>query len=89
MQENPEHAPLFGGLAGATLGVDEFEVCEGLFIRRTYAHLMSPFVLAFRRPEPLANTNLGHGKQRAAGYGWMSRLRLHWTEKRVRQDSTA
>ena len=27
---------------GPTLGVDEFEVCEGLVLRQTYAHLMSP-----------------------------------------------
>ena len=46
-----EDLPLFGGLAGATLGVDEFEICDGLLLRRTYAHVMSPYILAFRRPE--------------------------------------
>ena len=51
MNKNPENVSLFGGLAGATLGVDEFEVCEGLVLRQTYAHLMSPYILAFRRPE--------------------------------------
>lgn len=67
MQENPEHAPLFGGLAGATLGVDEFEVCEGLFIRRTYAHLMSPFVLAFRRPDAPGQHHPGPWKATRGG----------------------
>ena len=51
MNKHPENVSLFGGLAGATLGVDEFEVCEGLILRQTYAHLMSPYILAFRRPE--------------------------------------
>ena len=48
---DPERLPLFGGVAGATLSVDRFEVCEGLVLRRTYAHLMSPYILAFQRPE--------------------------------------
>lgn len=52
MDKHPEDLPLFGGLAGATLCVDEFKVCEGLVLRRTYAHVMSPYILAFKRPEP-------------------------------------
>ena len=51
MQQDQEDAPLFGGLTGASLGVNEFEVCDGLVLRKTYAHVMSPFLLAFRRPE--------------------------------------
>ena len=43
--------PLFGGVAGAALGVDEFEICDGLVLRKTYAHVMSPYILAFRRSE--------------------------------------
>ena len=42
---------LFGGIAGAALAVEEFEVCRGLVLRRTYAHLMSPYILASDRPE--------------------------------------
>ena len=48
---HPEDIPLFGGLTGASLGVDFFEVCEGLVLRRTYAHVMSPYILAFKQPE--------------------------------------
>lgn len=51
MQSDPEVSQLFGGMAGATLGVDEFEVCSGLVLRQTYAHVMSPYILAFKRPE--------------------------------------
>ena len=47
MDKNPEKLPLFGGLAGAQLETDEFEICEGLVLRQTYAHLMSPYILAF------------------------------------------
>ncbi len=42
--------PLFGGIAGLELPVDEFEITPGLAIAKTYAHLMVPLVLAFARP---------------------------------------
>ena len=48
---NPENASLFGGITGAKLSVDEFEICDGLVLRKTYAHVMSPYILAFGRPE--------------------------------------
>ena len=51
MNKQLEDGPLFGGLSGATLGVEQFEICEGLIVRQTYAHVMSPYILAFHRPK--------------------------------------
>jgi hypothetical protein len=42
--------PLFGGIAGLELPVDEFEIARGLSVAKTYAHLIAPFLLAFARP---------------------------------------
>ena len=67
MDKHPENIPLFGGLAGAVLGVDEFEVCEGLVIRKTYAHVMSPYTLAFRRPERADRHHPGPWKTAGGG----------------------
>lgn len=64
---NPEDIPLFGGLAGATLGVDFFEVCEGLVLRRTYAHVMSPYILAFKQPEAPERHHPGPWKSARGG----------------------
>lgn len=64
---NPENVALYGGIAGATLGVDEFEVCSGLVLRKTYAHLMSPYILAFRRPGPTDRTHPGPWKPARGG----------------------
>ena len=50
IQVRPDNVPLFGGIAGAVLGVDRFDVCNGLVLRKTFAHVMSPYVVAFRRP---------------------------------------
>jgi hypothetical protein len=43
---------LYGGLSGAELPIDSFELGEGVILKRTYAHLMSPFLMAFARPGP-------------------------------------
>ena len=67
MDKHPENIPLFGGLAGAVLGVDEFEVCEGLVLRKTYAHVMSPYILAFRRPTCAGRHNPGPWKTTRGG----------------------
>ena len=65
---DPEKLPLFGGMAGATLNVDKFEICEGLVIRRTYAHVMSPYILAFRRPERAGQHHPGPWKPARGGH---------------------
>jgi len=43
---------LYGGLSGAELPTDSFELGEGVVLKRTYAHLMSPCLMAFMRPGP-------------------------------------
>ena len=67
---DPENVSLFGGVAGAALPVDEFEICDGLVLRKTYAHLMSPYMLAFRRPVRADQHHPGPWKP-ARGGVWM------------------
>ena len=67
---DPENASLFGGVAGAVLSVDEFEICDGLVLRKTYAHVMSPYMLAFRRPERAGQHHPGPWNP-ARGGVWM------------------
>ena len=43
---------LYGGLSGAELPADSFDLGEGVVLKRTYAHLMSPCLMAFARPGP-------------------------------------
>lgn len=47
---HPEEVALYGGISGVELPVDEFDLCEGLVLRRTYAHVMAPYILAFAKP---------------------------------------
>lgn len=44
--------PIFGGISGAKLPVDEYDLGEGAVLRATYAHVMSPFLMAFSPAEP-------------------------------------
>ena len=67
---DPEKLALFGGLAGAVLDANEFEICHGLVLRRTYAHLMSPYVLAFQRPARADQHHPGPWKSTRGG-AWL------------------
>lgn len=56
------------GLSGLQMEVDSFELGQGISIRKTYAHLMTPYVVAFKRPEqgkphpaPWVTTSQGKG----------------------------
>lgn len=44
---NPNVDSLHAGIAGVGMAVDEFELGEGLVLRKTYAHFMAPFLMAF------------------------------------------
>ena len=43
---------LYAGLSGLELAEQEFDLGEGVFLRKTYSHLFAPFMLAFSQPEP-------------------------------------
>lgn len=47
---NPEEIDLYGGLSGAELALDEFEIVKGLSFHATYAHVMAPYLMAFKPP---------------------------------------
>ena len=52
---NAAKPDFYGGLAGATLEPLAFSLPGGVELRRTYAHLMAHFILAFERPAPRAH----------------------------------
>ena len=43
---------LYFGLTGLDMATDIVELGEGLILRKTYAHLMAPFVMAFKPASP-------------------------------------
>src|SRR6266446_1572488 len=51
-EDSPMMNPIFGGISGARLPVAEYDLGEGAVLRATYAHVMSPFLMAFSPAEP-------------------------------------
>lgn len=48
----PTQKYLYGGVSGVDLGVEYFDLGEGVEIRKTYAHLFSANMMAFAPPGP-------------------------------------
>ena len=44
---NPNVDSLHAGIAEIAMEADEFELGEGLILRKTFAHFMAPFLMAF------------------------------------------
>jgi hypothetical protein len=44
---DPLMSPLHGGFAGIELPVDQFDFGEGIVMRRTFVHIMAPYMAAF------------------------------------------
>jgi hypothetical protein len=49
--KDPSASPLYAGIAGVTFEVDEFDFGDGVVFRKTYAHIMAPYLAAFHPAE--------------------------------------
>lgn len=52
MGMDPRVDSLFAGIAGVETELEEFEIGHGVVLRKTYAHLMAPFLMAFSPAKP-------------------------------------
>jgi hypothetical protein len=43
---------IYGGISNVNLAPDEYDLSHGVTLKRTYAHLMSPCVIAYKPAEP-------------------------------------
>jgi len=60
---------LYIGLSGLTMAVDAIELGDGLVLRKTYAHLMAPLIMAFQ-PAPPDRHHPGPWKTVHGGQGF-------------------
>lgn len=67
---------LFAGIAGTNAEVDHFEIGHGVSLRRTYAHFMAPFLMAFAPAKP-GSTHPGPWSAVRGGLGFDITLELH------------
>ncbi len=52
MSAQRERQALYAGLAGPGMAPERFELGAGIVLRKTYAHVMAPYLAAFRPAEP-------------------------------------
>ena len=57
------------GLAGLQLDIESFDLGEGVFLRKTYAHLMAPFLMAFE-PAPREGHHPAPWKAASGGFAF-------------------
>ncbi|MCW4470065.1 HEPN domain-containing protein [Flavobacterium sp. MFBS3-15] len=63
-----ENNNLYGGLSKIEISVNEFVIMEGIIIRKTYAHLFAPFMIAFSPPKETTPLKI-HGDVKATKGG--------------------
>lgn len=60
---------LYAGISGAVVEVDDFDFGSGVGISKTYAHLMAPFMMAFK-PAPLGKPHPTPWRAAKGGFGF-------------------
>lgn len=60
---------IHAGLSGLELTEDNFDLGEGIFLRKTYAHVFAPFMLAFK-PAPPGRHHPGPWKAASGGFSF-------------------
>ena len=71
-----EDIDLYGGIAGAELPVDAFDLGHEVVLSKTYAHLMAPFMMAFTRAPP-GKHHPGPWRAAKGGFGFDIVAQIH------------
>ena len=61
---------IYAGLSGLELTPDTFDLGEGVTVSRTYAHLMAPFMMAFKEPVEHGQHHPGPWKSLGGGIAY-------------------
>ena len=61
---------LYAGVSGLELAEESFDLGDGVVLSRTYAHLMAPFVMAFKRPAEHDQPHPGPWKSLGGGFAF-------------------
>ena len=69
-QLDPQVEALFGGISGCELSVPEFELCTGLIVRQTFAHVFAPYLMAFAPPGNAHTPHPGPWRAVSGGAGF-------------------
>ncbi|NSZ08233.1 hypothetical protein G6M14_17800 [Agrobacterium tumefaciens] len=73
---DPAHSPIYGAISGGALPVDQFEIADGLVLRSTFAHVMSPYLMAFAEPDTPSKPHPGPWRPVSGGKGFNVRIEI-------------
>lgn len=68
---------LHGGISGVELEPERFDLGEGVFLQRTYAHLTAPNIMAFARPKNEGQAHPGPWRAARGGSSYDITVELH------------
>lgn len=74
--ERSEQTFIYAGISGVRLGAESFDLGEGVLLKRTYAHLFSPFMTAFAPPGPEGGPHPGPWKAAEGGLSFDVHVQL-------------
>lgn len=75
------HSAIYGGVSGGLLATDEFTFADGLSIRRTFAHVMSPYLMAFAKPDAPSKPHPGPWRPVSGGNGFDVNIEIVLAER--------
>lgn len=91
---DPNDREIFAGISGIEFDFEKFELGQGIYIKKTYAHVFAPFMAAFKRaekgkPHPAPWKSIKGGVAYDIGYelfipidfdtkNWFDRLNTVW-----------
>jgi hypothetical protein len=61
---------LYAGVCGLELAQDYFDLGDGVTLSRTYAHLMAPFTMVFKKPADYDQHHRGSWKSLGGGFAF-------------------
>lgn len=74
--ERSEQAFIYAGISGVHLDTESFDLGKGVLLKRTYAHLFSPFMTAFAPPGPEGGPHPGPWKAAEGGLSFDIHVQL-------------
>lgn len=75
-------APLFASIAGAKIDVPSYRLAQGVTIRQVYAHIMSPYLVAFEKPPKKVLLIQALGSQLAGAWDLTATSSSSWRRAR-------
>lgn len=77
---DPRRSPAFGAVSGGRLPIAEYEMADGLYLRNTFAHVISSYTMAFAEPDAPSKPHPGPWRPVSGGGGFDVHIEIALSE---------